>query len=138
MDEGHRRQSSIAAPRSGYSNGGRGTTAEKEKKRRTGEADPRSTAAATEKKERDKAAEKEIILEATRKQDTTRAAANEEYKREQKMMEALREKDKKDKLEFMNDQLKTLSYTDKEIDDIINKGRKSLLHHERISRSSRS
>ncbi|OXV10772.1 hypothetical protein Egran_01466 [Elaphomyces granulatus] len=62
--------------------------------------------------------------ELKKEQDKIRAAAIEEYKRveERKRMEALREKEKRDR-EF-NGRLKALGYTDEQIDGIVNKRKK--------------
>ena len=126
MDEGHRRQSSLAAPRhafSGYSNGGRSTTEPEKGKKRdeleklTREQQPRHL----EKRDRDKVERvripKGISLEKVRGKEDTMRAVMEEYKREQKLMEALWQKEKEDN-EF-NDRLKAFGYTDEEIDSIM-------------------
>ena len=133
--ESQRIQSSIAAPRyafSGYSNGDRGTTEpEKEKKRDELEKLTRKQ----QPRERDKAGRVQdpILCEVRRKQDAIQVAAIAEYKREQKIMEALKEKERerekkkeneKNEWLIMKTRLKALGYTDEEIDDIINKRRK--------------
>ncbi|KAN0069775.1 hypothetical protein V8E54_012081 [Elaphomyces granulatus] len=74
---------------------------------------------------KDEEARRELEEQERRKeQDKIRAAAIEEYKRveERKRMEALREKEKRDR-EF-NDRLKGLGYTDEQIDAIVNKKKK--------------
>jgi len=109
MDEGHRRQSSIAAPRhppSGPPNGDRSTT-ELEKGKKTREQQLRHL----EKRERDKT-ERVRIRKETILGDVRRKLEEERKKKqveEQKMMEVLREKEKR---EEYNDRLKAFGYTD--------------------------